>query len=147
MIKAILAVALIFSSVNCSSLIETKEANDRATAPSPRSAKFYNMKTIKVPGPPDLQRNVSYEMLAPSNYPKQAYDEKSFFPLAITDTSAICQTFFESEQDKLQIENRVRGILRKFNIEDGGLVAKSLTTFILAIIILFVYNGLYLKFF
>lgn len=143
MIKTVIAISLIISAASCSSV---NELGDKPNILQPRPANLYILQR-NINGPTELQRNVSDELMVRANYPKNVYDEKSFLPLAITDdtTNDFFPITHETQQNKLQIEKRVRGILKKFNIEDGGLVSKTLTTFLLALLMLLIYNGFYLK--
>jgi len=143
MIKAIFVIALMASVAHGSAASESDDYFDGPNSPSPRTAIFYNFRRIQDSS--DLQRCSSEEALDRFNYPTHVYDDRSFLPLEITNTELIPSAKQRTDQDEFQIENTVRGVLKKFNIEDTGMVSKTLTTFFLAILFLLIYNGFFLR--
>ena len=129
--KSIFAIATMISAAHCSVLSDSEDVSERSYSPAPRRAIFYNCNDI--------------DSLA--NYPTNMFNHRSFLPLEISSTGLNTLPSDQTYWDKLHIENSVRGMLKKLNIDDKGIVSKTLATFFLAFLFLLIYNGFFLHFY
>lgn len=138
-----------------SDLSDNESISDISRTPSPRTnVKYFSSRRSNIqPSPVELIRSNSNEPLFYENQRPRVYDPQIFLPLGMDNLRNVPSTAASSirstDAGLTALENALKpdNEAVELNSGDRNIIAKSVASFFLAIILLLIYNGVFLHLF